>query len=588
MQVAPLTPPTGATPASAAEEPGSRAEQFARVLQNAFFGSGPKAVARGAEPAGPEAAPRSETRNHDLRSETVRPTERSNTRPSDYRDSAAQSAVQKKPVQQTSHAIAAGKPAEKPASPPPANQAEPPQSQETAAEPAPQVAEDAAPPAEDAVEDANEAVTAETAASDLLLILSLLQNQAAAPTETEAGQTALPGDQAPSTAPTAASTAEGQAAIPAAADAAIPALPAVAQPAAPVAGTTVPAAPGPVAPAAAEIPAALPEAAALAAKTTETSAAALLAQQQTVTPEEFAAIQQALVLHGQTKPATANAAGAKTEGKPADGKLSVEVQPAVSATAAKTLVDQSALLAMQGEDTVAPEAIPPQMQTLPQTAPQVQPQPLAPDAKFAAALQAQTDPAVLQTAAQPNSPAHLNQQVSPLSNPGTPAPQAAQQVASHAAARQLGAYIPAGEQVAVQIKKGVGEGLDKISIRLDPGGLGKVDVKMEVGHDGRLMAVISADKPETLAMLQRDAQNLEQSLRDAGLKTSSDSLSFTLRDQNQAAEGREGRDGQGTGRNRGRGHDEYAETGHAADPAALASANAQRAAAARGGLDIRI
>ena len=141
----------------------------------------------------------------------------------------------------------------------------------------------------------------------------------------------------------------------------------------------------------------------------------------------------------------------------------------------------------------------------------------------------------------------------------------------------------------MQIKKGAAEGLDKISIRLDPGNLGKVDIKMEVGHDGRLMAVIAADKPETLAMLQRDVQNLEQSLRDAGLKTSSDSLSFTLRDQGQTADGREGREGQaGNGRNRGRGHDEYAGTGTTTDPAALAAANAQRAASARGGLDIRI
>lgn len=623
MQVAPLTSSTPAAQPGAAEETGSRAEQFARVLKNAFFGNGSKAVAHNAERAGPEPAQRSETRSHEMRGNEARATERREQRASDYRDSTEQSAVRKtQPEQQTSHRISS-KPAETAVQSDSARQAEQapaPQSEDTptdtAAETAPaeqtadaptEAAEDADAPATDApAADAlvTDAPTSDVAASDLLLILSLLQNQGQG---TKAGsEPAAAGEQAGQTAgqtaqaglPVAGAETLRPETVPAAAADAEIAVPAPAVPAAPAAAAAVkteatPPVAAPVIPAVAEVAPVLPENAAALGKATETSAAALLAQQEAVTPEDFAAIQQALMSQGQAKPATdaavksvvPDAVPAATEGKANNAKgLVVEVQTAPpSNAAARMLVDQSALLAMQTEAATPQDAALQQLQA--------QPQPSA-DAKFAAVLQAQAELAAPQAnaaAGTPNTPAHISQQASPLANPGTPAPQAAQQAASHAAARQLGAYIPAGEQVAVQIRKGVAEGIDKISIRLDPGNLGKVDIKMEVGHDGRLTAVIAADKPETLAMLQRDMQTLEQSLRDAGLKTSSDSLSFTLRDQNQASDGRDGRDGQaGGGRNNGRGHDEYAGTGATTDPAALAAANAQRAATARGGLDIRI
>ncbi len=155
------------------------------------------------------------------------------------------------------------------------------------------------------------------------------------------------------------------------------------------------------------------------------------------------------------------------------------------------------------------------------------------------------------------------------------------------AARHPAALVPPGEQVAVQIKKAVAEGADTISIKLDPGNLGKVEVTLEVSHDGRLMAVIAADKPETLQMLQKDAAALEQSLRDNGMKTSSDSLSFQLRDQGQDNRGFAGNENGRRGY--GRGGDEYGDAGAlAGDARAMtAAADAQRAAA-RGGLDIRI
>jgi len=84
-------------------------------------------------------------------------------------------------------------------------------------------------------------------------------------------------------------------------------------------------------------------------------------------------------------------------------------------------------------------------------------------------------------------------------------------------------------QVAVQIKKAIGQGNDQIRIQLKPAELGRVDVKLEVTDDGRAMAIVSAERPETLDLLQRDAAGLRQALQDAGLSTDSNSLSFNLR-----------------------------------------------------------
>ena len=89
------------------------------------------------------------------------------------------------------------------------------------------------------------------------------------------------------------------------------------------------------------------------------------------------------------------------------------------------------------------------------------------------------------------------------------------------------------EQVAVQIKKAIGEGADKINIKLQPANLGKVEVKMEIGKDGILTANVIAEKPETLEMLQRDVRGLEKVLQEGGLKTDNQSFNFSLKQQSQ-------------------------------------------------------
>ena len=101
--------------------------------------------------------------------------------------------------------------------------------------------------------------------------------------------------------------------------------------------------------------------------------------------------------------------------------------------------------------------------------------------------------------------------------------------------------LPAN-QVAVHIQRAVVAGQNRISITLHPAELGQIDVKLNIGNDGAVKAVISIERPETFELLQRDARGLEKALQDAGLKTDSGSLSFNLKGESEedAAARREG------------------------------------------------
>jgi flagellar hook-length control protein FliK len=84
----------------------------------------------------------------------------------------------------------------------------------------------------------------------------------------------------------------------------------------------------------------------------------------------------------------------------------------------------------------------------------------------------------------------------------------------------------------MHIAKAVQNGTDKISIRLNPSELGRVDIKLDVTKDGVVTASVLVERPETLELLKADARSLERALANAGLDPDSDNLSFNLRDQN--------------------------------------------------------
>ena len=87
------------------------------------------------------------------------------------------------------------------------------------------------------------------------------------------------------------------------------------------------------------------------------------------------------------------------------------------------------------------------------------------------------------------------------------------------------------EQVKVNITKSAVKGVDKIDISLKPEDLGHIEIKMQLGKDGKLSAHIISSRPETMEVLQKEMQSLEKAFNDAGFQTDEGSFSFSYRDQ---------------------------------------------------------
>lgn len=112
------------------------------------------------------------------------------------------------------------------------------------------------------------------------------------------------------------------------------------------------------------------------------------------------------------------------------------------------------------------------------------------------------------------------------------------------------AYTPPGQQMAFHVQRAVQDGNDRVSIQLNPYEMGRIDVQLEIGSEGKLRAKVMVENPATLEMLQKDAKNLEKALQDAGLQTDGDSLSFSLQDSGDQAQQRQDQQdqsGYGTG-----------------------------------------
>ena len=108
---------------------------------------------------------------------------------------------------------------------------------------------------------------------------------------------------------------------------------------------------------------------------------------------------------------------------------------------------------------------------------------------------------------------------------------------------------PATQLVSMTIQKAVKAGDDtNIKLRLDPPELGRVEVKMSIDKNNAKI-VLTAEKPETFMMLQRDADALNRALTDAGIDSGGD-LSFELASENHdfnQPRGGKGGSGSGTG-----------------------------------------
>jgi flagellar hook-length control protein FliK len=130
--------------------------------------------------------------------------------------------------------------------------------------------------------------------------------------------------------------------------------------------------------------------------------------------------------------------------------------------------------------------------------------------------------------------------------------------------------------LALEIAASVKNGKSRFEIRLDPPELGRIDVRIDIDRNGQVTSHLTVEKPETLSMLRQDAPQLQRALDDAGLKTGSGGLQFSLRDQSSS------------GQNNGNNAQRLIIAEEDPVPAAVAGRTYGRPLAGSGGVDIRV
>jgi len=233
----------------------------------------------------------------------------------------------------------------------------------------------------------------------------------------------------------------------------------------------------------------------------------------------------------------ANTATAKTPVMPA--AVQPPVTPAPQATQADVAAPaQTPAYGAQAQDGKT-EAAP--VQSVPVQAPQVQ----APQA-----LAAQT-----QTQAQATPRKSANVSAESAGDIATPPPAAGPSgfsLVSHPQTTDATGYTPAAtpqapatslmsqtavdnlNALSVQINRRHAEGATKFTMELHPADLGKVDVALSIGRDGRMTAHMTFDSDITAATFSAHETELRQQLRDTGLQLSDDALSFSTRQKTDA------------------------------------------------------
>jgi flagellar hook-length control protein FliK len=94
-------------------------------------------------------------------------------------------------------------------------------------------------------------------------------------------------------------------------------------------------------------------------------------------------------------------------------------------------------------------------------------------------------------------------------------------------------HAPISEQVHVAVQNAAKDGIEQITVQLDPVDLGRVEVSIQTHRDGQTQISFLVDKPDTFDSLSRDARTLERSLQEAGIKADTGSMQFNLRQQPQ-------------------------------------------------------
>ncbi len=93
-------------------------------------------------------------------------------------------------------------------------------------------------------------------------------------------------------------------------------------------------------------------------------------------------------------------------------------------------------------------------------------------------------------------------------------------------------------QFNLAVSKAASGGEQEFTVRLNPGDLGRVNVRLQFAENGNLRAQVAVENPETLELLQRDAKGFERALEASGHKTEQNGISFSLDDSNKESAGR--------------------------------------------------
>jgi flagellar hook-length control protein FliK len=102
---------------------------------------------------------------------------------------------------------------------------------------------------------------------------------------------------------------------------------------------------------------------------------------------------------------------------------------------------------------------------------------------------------------------------------------------------RFGAQTPITQQVGIHLGKAMADGQSRITIKLVPAELGRIDVRLDMSGDGRVTASFQVENASTLSLLQKDSAGIERALTDAGLKTDQQSLNFNLKGDGQRQSG---------------------------------------------------
>lgn len=81
-------------------------------------------------------------------------------------------------------------------------------------------------------------------------------------------------------------------------------------------------------------------------------------------------------------------------------------------------------------------------------------------------------------------------------------------------------------ELPVSLSKAVADGKTDLTLALRPAELGQLTIRLQF-VDGQLQVEVRADRPETLQLLQREAEGFERSLRQAGLDLRDGGLQFS-------------------------------------------------------------